>query len=121
MKEQKKIKKSRIRYNIKKRNKGLFPRIVIFRSNKNFYAQLICSVSGKVLASYSSISKSFPEKIKSEQITGMSIAKIVGEEFAKICIQGGFQKAVFDRGEYSYNGGRIKSFANSCRVNGMLF
>ena len=121
MKTKKDQKKTRNRYKIKNSNKGLLPRIVLNKSNKNIYAQLICSISGKVIAQYSSLSKSFNDITKNEKCSGVEKAKKVAQEFAKICIQLGIKKAVFDRGEYSYKGERVRSFAGYCRQGGIVF
>jgi large subunit ribosomal protein L18 len=106
--------KLRVRGNISARNKGSRPRIVVSRSNKNIYAQLINS-DGTVLQSFSTLS--FEQEIK---ISGVEKAKKVGEEFAKLCVKSGVKEVVFDKGAYLYNG-RIKALAESCRSVGLKF
>lgn len=106
--------KYRVKSNIVKRNKSLRPRIVVSRSNKNFYAQLI-SVDGKVLHSYSTLTLD-----ESKKVSGMEKAKLVGKAFAEICLKGGVTKVVFDKGAYIYNG-RVKALAESCREAGLSF
>ncbi len=106
--------KHRVRNNIAKRNKTLRPKIVVSRSNKNIYAQLI-SVEGKVLTSFSTLN--FEENKK---INGIEKAKLVGKEFAKICLKNGFVEVVFDKGVYIY-GGRVKAVAEACREAGLKF
>lgn len=109
--------KNRIRNRVKSNNKSGRPRITVFRSNKNFYAQLIDDNNGKIITSYSSaVAK---DKIKKEH-KGVEIAAIVGEEFAKLCTKSKVEAVVFDKGAYLYNG-RVKSFADSCRKNGLKF
>jgi large subunit ribosomal protein L18 len=110
--------KNRVRNKIKTSNKSNRPRICVFRSNKNFYAQLIDdSNCGNILVSHSSlISK---DKIKKDH-KAVDIAKIIGEEFAKKCIQNKLFDVVFDKGAYAYTG-RVKSFAEACRENGLKF
>lgn len=106
--------KYRVRNKIAASNKTNRPRLVVHRSNKNLYAQLI-DLRGTVLASYSTLS--FDDNVKA---TGLDKAKMVGKEFAKICLKGGIEKVVFDKGTYSYNG-RIKAIAEACREAGLQF
>ncbi len=106
--------KHRVRNKIAKCNKTLRPRIVVSRSNKNSYVQLI-NVEGKVLASYSTLS--FEENKK---VSGIEKAKLIGEEFAKICLKNGVNEVVFDKGAYNY-GGRVKAIAEGCRAAGLKF
>jgi len=106
--------KLRARNNIAKNNKTSRPRIVIFRSNKNTYAQLV-DFKGKTLKSFSTLN--FKEKIGEN---GVESAKIAGEEFAKICLKAGFKEVVFDKGAYVYNG-RVKALAQACREVGLKF
>ncbi len=106
--------KFRVRGSIAKSNKSSRPRIVVSRSNKNIYAQLI-DVDGNVLKSYSTLH--FEENKK---INGIEKAKIVGEHFAKLCLESGVSKVVFDKGAYAY-GGRVKTIAEACRKAGLQF
>lgn len=109
--------KSRIRGKVKFNNKSNNPRIVVFRSNKNFYAQLVDSDSGNIVASFSSLNLNDKDKKGSK---GIDIAKIVGENFAKSCLKNKVENVVFDKAAYLY-GGRVKCFADSCRENGLKF
>ncbi len=106
--------KFRVRNKIAKCNKTLRPRVVITRSNINIYAQLI-NVEGKVLKSFSTLN--FKE---SKKISGLEKAKLVGKEFAQLCLKDGFKEVVFDKGAYIYHG-RVKAFAESCREAGLQF
>jgi len=106
--------KFRVRNAIINNNKSGRPRIVISRSNQNIYAQLI-NVDGKVLVSYSTLN--FTEDKK---VSGIEKAKIVGKEFAKICLKSGVSQVVFDKGAYAYSG-RVKTIAESCREAGLQF
>lgn len=106
--------KYRVKGKIAKRNKSLRPRIVVSRSNKNIYAQLI-SIEGKVLHSYSTLNFGEPQKV-----SGIEQAKLVGQAFAKLCLEGKVKEVVFDKGAYNYNG-RVKALAESCREAGLLF
>ena len=106
--------KFRVRNNIAKCNKSLRPRIIVFRSNKNIAAQLV-DVEGKVLGAFSTAN--FDENKK---ITGIEKAKLVGENFAQICLKNGVKEVVFDKGAYIYNG-RVKALAEACRKAGLQF
>lgn len=106
--------KFRVKNNIAKNNKTNRPRIVVFRSNKNIFAQLI-SLEGKVIGAFSTLN--FDDKKK---VSGIEKANLVGEEFAKICIKGGAKEVVFDKGAYAYSG-RVKALAESCRKAGLQF
>lgn len=107
---------NRVRNNIKKRNAGQRSKISVFRSNKNIYVQLI-DVKGKVLQSFSSLNL---EEKELKDAKGLDIASMVGEKFAKNCIQNGVKEVVFDKGSYLYSG-RVKAIADSCRKAGLKF
>jgi large subunit ribosomal protein L18 len=106
--------KLRVKGNIAARNKSLRPRITVYRSNQNIYVQLV-SVDGRVLNSFSTVS--FKELPK---VSGIEKAKLVGKEFAKLCLKNGVKEVVFDKGAYIYNG-RVKAVAESCREEGLQF
>jgi large subunit ribosomal protein L18 len=106
--------KFRVRNQIAQSNKGNRPRLVVTRSNKNISVQLI-DISGKVLKAFSTLS--FEENKKA---SGIEKAKMVGKEFAKICLKDGIKEVVFDKGAYVYNG-RVKAVAEACRESGLQF
>jgi len=106
--------KFRVRSSIIKNNKGLRPRVVVFRSNKNIHAQLI-SMEGVVLASFSSVNLD-----SQSPLTGLEKAKLVGKSFAEACVSKNIIEVVFEKGAYLYNG-RIKALAESCREFGLKF
>lgn len=106
--------KFRVRNQIAANNKSGRPRLVVSRSNKNIYAQLI-DLSGKVLCAYSTLA--FEEDKKA---SGIEKAKLVGKEFAKNCLKTGVSEVVFDKGAYVYNG-RVKALADACREAGLKF
>lgn len=106
--------KFRIRNQIAKSNKSNRPRIVVSRSNKNIYAQLI-DIDGNVLTSYSTNNAKSPKKV-----SGLEKARLVGHEFSKLCIKKDIVKVVFDKGAYTY-GGRVKAVAEACREGGLQF
>jgi len=106
--------KFRTRNRIAQSNKSGRPRASVHRTNVNVYIQLF-DIEGKVLCSFSTLA------LKSEKkVSGMEKAKLVGKEFAKICLQKGFKEIVFDKGAYAY-GGRVKAIAEACREAGLKF
>ena len=109
--------KLRVRNRVKSSNKSLHPRVVVFRSNKNFYAQLVNSYNGNIIASYSSLKV---KDLLNKNHKGIDVAIMVGESFAKLCLANQVKIVVFDKAAYLYSG-RVKCFADSCRVNGLKF
>ena len=89
------------------------PRLNVFRSNTNIYAQIIDDESGKTLVSASSLDM----KLKKNDTEA---AKKVGEEVAKRAIESGITEVVFDRGGYAYHG-RVKALADASREAGLKF
>lgn len=91
------------------------PRLSVFRSNKEIYAQVIDDVEGKTLASASSAKNKATEgKAKAEA------AAIVGKELAEKALKAGVDTVVFDRNGYQYHG-RVKSLADGAREGGLKF
>lgn len=91
------------------------PRLSVFRSNKQIYAQLIDDLSGTTLASASSYKNSEVGKV-----TKIEQACIVGKQLAEKATKAGISSVVFDRNGYLYHG-RVKSLANSAREAGLKF
>ena len=112
------ISKTQRRNKIKARIRGKIsgtsarPRLCVFRSNKQIYAQLIDDVAATTLVSASS--KGITEGTKSE------IAAKVGEAVAKKAIEKGIETVVFDRNGFLFHG-RIKSLADGARKGGLKF
>lgn len=92
------------------------PRLAVYRSEKNIYAQIIDDVNANTLVSASSLDKDFSLKIGSNK----EAAKVVGEEIAKKALAKGIKQVVFDKGGYIYHG-RIKELAESAREVGLEF
>ena len=90
------------------------PRLNVFRSNKNIYAQLIDDVNGVTLAQANS------NDMKDVNGSNIAGAKFVGEAIAKSAIEKGYKTVVFDRGGYLYHG-RVKALADAARANGLEF
>ncbi len=92
------------------------PRLSVFRSNTEIYAQLIDDVNGVTLASASSREKD----IKAQKVTKTEKSKMVGESIAKKAIAVGLAGCVFDRGGFLYHG-RVKAVAEGAREGGLKF
>ena len=90
------------------------PRLSVFRSNKQIYAQVIDDVTGHTLASASSI------EAAEENGGKIDAAKSVGTAVAQRAKEQGVAKVVFDRGGYRYHG-RVKALADAARAEGLDF
>ncbi|MBS4012451.1 MAG: 50S ribosomal protein L18 [Bacteroidetes bacterium] len=110
--------RTKIKFRIRKKIFGTQerPRLTVFRSNKQIYAQIIDDNEGVTIASASSVSKEVSETpaVKSE------IAKQVGKLIAEKAKQKGVEQVIFDRNGYLYHG-RIKSLAEGAREGGLKF
>jgi len=91
------------------------PRLNVFRSNKNIYAQLIDDVAGVTLVSASTQENGF-EGVGSN----VAAATKIGETIAKRAAEKNITAVVFDRGGYLYHG-RVKALAEAARENGLEF
>ena len=94
------------------------PRLCVYRSLNNIYAQLVDDEKGVTLAAASTQEKDVQAKIKDTDKKGA--AKIVGKLIAERAIQAGVSKVVFDRGGYVYTG-RVAELAASAREAGLKF
>ena len=109
--------RQRIKFRIRKIVSGnaAKPRLSVFRSNKEIYAQLIDDVNGVTLLAASS-----REKEVSSKGTNVEIATAVGKLVAEKALKAGIENVTFDRGGYLYHG-RIKSLAEGARAAGLKF
>jgi len=111
--------RNRIRQRIKKVISGTsdFPRLSVFRSNKEIYCQLIDDVSVKNLMQSSSRDKSITDlKLATNMDVSFNVCKILAEK----AVKKGIKKIKFDRGGYLYHG-RVKSLAEGAREGGLKF
>jgi len=92
------------------------PRLCVFRSSKNIYAQVIDDVNGKTLASASSLDKDLALSYGGNK----DAAKAVGEKIGKAALDAGIKTVCFDRGGYLYHG-RVKELADGAREAGLQF
>ncbi|MBQ0112592.1 MAG: 50S ribosomal protein L18 [Bacteroidales bacterium] len=117
MATKKDIRRLKIKMRIRKKINGTAekPRLTVFRSNKEIYAQLIDDVAGRTLASASSMEKGFQK-----QGTKTDVATLVGKSIAERAKAAGVETVVFDRNGYLYHG-RVKALADAARENGLKF
>ncbi|MDT8400178.1 MAG: 50S ribosomal protein L18 [Bacteroidales bacterium] len=111
--------RKRIKLRIRKKIYGTSerPRVSVFRSNKQIYAQVIDDESGKTLLSASSREKDIASAAKGNKTDQ---AAMVGKLLANKCKEAGIENIVFDRGGYKYHG-RVKSLAEAARESGLKF
>ena len=90
------------------------PRLNVFRSNANIYAQVIDDTTGKTLVSSSSLI------LKLENGGNIEAAKAVGKDVAEKCLAANIESVCFDRGGYVYHG-RVQALADAAREAGLKF
>jgi len=95
------------------------PRLVVFRSSKNIYAQLIDDIKEKTITGVSSLSPDVRAKA-SKAKNKVEAAKVVGQAIAEKAKDLKLENVVFDRGGYLYHG-RVKALADGARENGLKF
>ncbi|MEJ8574743.1 50S ribosomal protein L18 [Microbaculum marinum] len=107
----------RVRRSIRRAANGR-PRLSIFRSSKNIYAQVIDDADGRTLAAASTLEKDLRGKLKTgaDQSAASEIGKLIAERATKA----GVKEVVFDRGGYLYHG-RVKALAEAAREGGLEF
>ena len=106
-------KKKRLKYHLKQKNINNVPRLIIFRSNKNIFTQLVDDENSNTILSVSSIDmklKGAIEKAKSK----IEKSKIVGNTIAEKMKKANIDKIIFDRNGYKYHG-RIKAVGDAIR------
>ena len=106
-------KRKRLKYHLKQKNINNVPRLIVFRSNKNIFTQLVDDEKSNTIFSVSSIDmelKGAIEKAKSK----IEKSKIVGNSIAEKMKKANIDKIIFDRNGYKYHG-RIKAVAESIR------
>jgi large subunit ribosomal protein L18 len=115
--------KKRIRKKIRVRKKisgtDARPRISVFRSLNNVYAQIIDDIKGVTLVEASTLSKELAEELKNAK-GKTSKSKLVGKLLAKKAIEKGITSVVFDRSGYNYHG-RVQAIADGAREGGLKF
>jgi len=109
--------KARVRRALKARAFGR-PRLSVFRSDKNIYAQIIDDASGRTLAAASTLDKDVRASVKNGATSeaAATIGKLIAERGKKA----GVGEVIFDRGAYIYHG-RVKALADAAREGGLQF
>lgn len=110
--------RKRIKQRIRKRVSGTseIPRMSVFRSNKQIYAQIINDLTGETIISASSKEKAIAE----QKVNKIEQAKLVGQAIAGKAKEKGIETVKFDRNGYLYHG-RVKSLADAAREKGLKF
>ena len=110
----------RVHYRIRKHVNGTAerPRMVVFRSNKQIYVQVVDDQKGVTLVAAASNDKVLAAGCKGK--TGIEAAAIVGKAIAERAKEKGITTISFDRGGYLYHG-RVKSLADAAREGGLIF
>ena len=109
-----------IHYRIRKKVSGTAerPRMVVFRSNKQIYVQVINDLEGKTLVAAASNDKALAAECKGKN--GREAAAVVGKAIAERALAAGITAVSFDRGGYLFHG-RVKSLADAAREGGLVF
>lgn len=96
------------------------PRLTVFRSAKNIYAQVIDDVKGTTLVAVGTLSPDVRDAVKEDR--KLDAARKVGEAVAKACLAKGIDKVVFDRNGYVYQANnRVGALADGARKAGLSF
>ena len=106
-------KRQRIKYRIMQKNIGNHPRLVVYRSNANIYAQLIDDEKHITVLSASSIDKNLKKSID-KAANKIEKSKIVGESLSEKIKNAKIEKIIFDRNGYKYHG-RVKALTEAIR------
>ena len=109
--------RERLRYQLRQKSGGR-PRLSVFRSGKNIYAQVIDDAQGRTLAAASSLDKDLRTALKTG--ADKDAAAAVGKLVAQRATAAGVTQVVFDRGAYMYHG-RVKALAEAAREGGLSF
>jgi large subunit ribosomal protein L18 len=109
--------KARLRFQIRQKAHGR-PRLSVFRSSKNIYAQIIDDAQGKTLAAASTLDESLKSSLKTG--ADKAAAAAVGKLIAERAKEAGITQVVFDRGSYIYHG-RVQTLADAAREGGLDF
>jgi large subunit ribosomal protein L18 len=111
------VRRTRVRKQIAARG-NLRPRLSVFRSSKNIYAQVIDDARGTTIVAASSLDQTF--KTDKKKGTDKAAAAAVGKLVAERAIKAGIKDVVFDRGSYLFHG-RVKALADAAREGGLNF
>jgi large subunit ribosomal protein L18 len=118
-----KLESRKIRHrSLRKRIQGTAerPRLVVFRSARHIYVQVIDDLASKTLAAASDLQKKAEAAAEDKRPKKSDRAKEVGVAVAKLCLEKGISKVVFDRAGYKYHG-RVSAVAAGAREGGLQF
>jgi large subunit ribosomal protein L18 len=107
----------RLRFQLRQKSGGR-PRLSVFRSGKQIYAQVIDDSAGRTLAAASSLEKALRGSLRTG--ADKAAASAVGKLVAERALSAGVKEVVFDRGAYLYHG-RVKALADAAREGGLAF
>lgn len=112
------VRRQKLRWRIRNRVKGVAakPRLSVFRSNKDIYAQLIDDTTGTTLAAASSRDKDIAAQSGNKTEKSAMVGKAIAQKATAL----GLETCVFDRGGYLYHG-RVKAVADGAREGGLKF
>ncbi|MEO0896063.1 MAG: 50S ribosomal protein L18 [Bacteroidota bacterium] len=112
------LRRARIRRRLRQKIAGNneIPRLAVFRSNKQIYAQIIDDVEGRTLASCSSQHK----ELNLQSLSKTDASREVGKKLGELAKAKGIETVVFDRGGFKYHG-RVKALAEGARESGLKF
>ena len=113
-----KKKRQRIKYRIMQKNNGNLPRLVVYRSNVNIYAQLIDDEKSITVLSASSIDNDLKKSID-KAANNIERSKIVGKSIAEKIKDAKIERIIFDRNGYKYHG-RIKALVEAIRSSDII-
>jgi large subunit ribosomal protein L18 len=115
--------RQRIKFRLRKRTTGSTerPRLTVFRSVSHMYVQVVDDMSGKTIASASTVESALKGSMKKD-IKGGNIAgaKMIGKTIAERLLEKGVKQVVFDRNGFLYHG-RVKAVADAAREAGLEF
>ena len=112
----KKLKRQTLRGRIKGTSER--PRLSVYRSNENIYAQIIDDNNSTTLVACSTLDRSIKLALSTGRTCNAS--RLMGEKLAELSLKKNIKKIVFDRGPYLYHG-RIKALADGARAGGLQF
>ena len=95
------------------------PRLVVFRSLRYIYGQIVDDDHNKIILSASNVGKKIPKNIKDAK-TKLDASKEVGKTLGSLAVKNNINEVIFDRNGYLYHG-RIKAFADGAREGGLKF
>jgi large subunit ribosomal protein L18 len=114
--------RQRIRYRIRKRVQGTEarPRLTVFRSLSHIYVQVVDDMTGRTIASASSVEPAVKGSLKTARGGNVAGAKVIGKTIAERLLEKGVKRVVFDRNGFLYHG-RVKAVADAAREAGLEF